>query len=192
MFAMILRATSLTTFVTTIVACICYLFINKNTAVIGSFPFAICLSAAFAIYVATATEVFHKLFDRQNPSVGIPLLMLAGIVVYLMSSRILGTPLFSDSIKNGIVGCVFFNAYAGCILYMAYRENSSSAYYLFSGMIAGFMFQPFMTVMGLAAEANLNLALAGSLVGAAVGFLQRVFINQELNKVINNVNHEVF
>lgn len=187
MFKMALRATMMSTFVTPLVACIVYLATNLNSYSTGTLIFAIGLSAVFAIYVAAATEVFNGLFKRyRHPSLAIPTMILIGVLCYLMVSRALGAPLFSDSIKNGIVGCVYFNAFAGCVLYLGYRENNSVAFYTFSGMIAGFMFHPFLTVAGLVGTPSLNLAFAGSIAGALIAFVHRLFFNHILKNEIKN------
>lgn len=183
---MVLRTTSFTTVVTAIVACVCYLFINASA------PVVIATAAVFAVYIAISTEAFQALYHKTSrPAYGMVHFMVLGLGVYLLTSKALGQPLFSQTMKDGVIGCIFFTLFGGFALFMAEVEDSGVGFYAFSGMLAGFVFQPLIAACGYASAPNLTLAMTGSIVGAGVALVHRYFVNRELRHFLNGMNKEI-
>lgn len=179
---MVLRSTSFTTVVTAIVACVGYLFLNSSAIVV------IATAAIFAIYIAISTEAFQVLYKRVPPVYGMVYFSVLGIVVYTLISKALGQPLFSETMKDGMIGCAAFTLFGGCALLLSEAEDSALSFYAFSGMLAGFAFQPILAACGFASAPNLNLAMTGAIVGAGVALVQLYFANRERRNFLNGIN----
>jgi len=180
-----LRATLYSALVSGILVTLAHVAYGGGNVNPGTISATMALGAVLAVYTALTVEFFFALFNQKRPSLGIVFLMLSGLVVYVGVSKLLGAPLFSNSIKDGIVGCIFFTGFSGCALYLAARESSLQGFYLFGGMVAGFMYNPLIACVGVVTEPSLNQALGGSLVGAVLAVIQLFFCNHEFKKVIN-------
>lgn len=166
---MTLRAIAQTSIWSAVLAPIGYLIITvmleKQMPGLAPVPLWAGIGVAFGLVTAFTMEILPGLFYGRRPALGIVLFVTIGVAVYLGISYGLGTWLFASSMKEGLTACLYYSTFAGVILWFVSHAETDEPRYMFSGMIAGFMFQPALAGLGLAALPDLQQSLNGYICG---------------------------
>lgn len=131
--------------------------------------------AAFGGAVALVNEIVPVIFVMRLYYC-FPAYLLLCVFTYVQISNGLGAPLFSNSMGEGVFGCLSFALFTGALIRASMHEQSAYPTYLFCGMIAGFTVHPLLAALGMVASADLKYALIGAIYGAGVGFIQNFTI----------------
>ncbi len=145
-------------------------------------PTYAAIGAAFGLFTATTMEFLPGLFAGRYPSVGIIWFTLFGVVLYVAISFGLGNWLYASNMKEGLMACTFYAAFTGVVLYVVSHSRSEAPMYMFTGMTAGFMFQPLLAATGFAAAADLQQSLYGYLCAFFLSFIHHQTLNRAYDR----------
>lgn len=170
--SMTMRAIAYTSIWSAVLAPLCVVFINLLVA--GKFdlspvPTYAMVGAAFGVWTTFAMELLPALFEGRRPWLGIIWFTILGVASYAGISLALGSWLFATDMQDGLSRAVFFSAFMAVTIFFVVPARSENPAAMFSGMCAGFLFQPVVSALGLASAADPQQSLYGC-IGAYVLF----------------------